>query len=41
MNVLKTSQVSIVELLKYVSDGQEHLHNVVSRKKSNCQKKRT
>ena len=41
MNLIKTSQVSIVEFLKYVSDGQEHLSEIIERKKSNCQKKRT
>ena len=41
MNVVKTSQLSIVEFLKYVSDGKEHLDHIVERKKSNCQKTRT
>ena len=36
MNVIKTSQLSIVEFLKYVGDGQEHLQDIISRKKSNC-----
>ena len=36
MNLIKTSQLSIVEFLKYVSDGQEHLQDVLKRKKSNC-----
>lgn len=36
MNLIKTSQLSIVEFLKYVSDGQEHLQDIIARKKSNC-----
>ena len=36
MNLIKTSQLSIVEFLKYVGDGQEHLQDIISRKKSNC-----
>ena len=36
MNVIKTSQVSIVEFLKYVNDGQDHLNYIVDRKQSNC-----
>ena len=39
MNVVKTSQLSIVEFLKYVSDGQEHLKHIIDRKKSNCSKR--
>ena len=41
MNVIKTSQVSIVEFLKYVNDGQDHLNYIVDRKQSNCQSKRS
>ena len=39
MNVVKTSQLSIVEFLKYVSDGQDHLKHIQDRKKSNCSKR--
>ena len=39
MNVVKTSQLSIVEFLKYVSDGQDHLKHIIDRKKSNCSKR--
>ena len=39
MNLIKTSQLSIVEFLKYVSDGQEHLSEIIARKKSNCQRR--
>ena len=36
MNLIKTGQLPIVEFLKYVEDGQEHLTEVIGRKKSNC-----
>ena len=36
MNLIKTGQLPIVEFLKYVEDGQEHLAEVIDRKKSNC-----
>ena len=36
MNLIKTSQLSIVEFMRYVTDGQDHMNFVVDRKKSNC-----
>ena len=39
MNVIKTSQLPVVEFLKYVSDGQDHLKHIIDRKKSNCSKR--
>ena len=36
MNLIKTGQLPIVEFLKYVENGQEHLASVIERKASNC-----
>ena len=40
MNLIKTSQLPVVEFMKYVSEGNDHMDDIVDRKQSNCQKKR-
>ena len=41
MNLIKTSQLSIVEFMDYVTNGNDHMNFVEDRKQSNCQKKRS
>ena len=37
MNILKTSQLPLVEFLRYINGGNEHHKYIMERKKSNCQ----
>ena len=36
MNILKTSQLPLVEFLRYINGGNEHHKYIMERKKSNC-----
>ena len=39
MNLIKTSQLPVVEFMKYVSEGNEHMNDVVDRTKSDSQQR--
>lgn len=38
MNLVKTSQLPLVEFLRYVQEGNEHHEYIMERKKSNCER---
>ena len=39
MNLIKTSQLPVVEFMKYVSEGNDNMDDIIERRKSSCQKK--
>ena len=40
MNLIKTSQLPVVEFMKYVSEGQDNMDEVLDRYKTSIQKNR-